>query len=298
MPKGELDIRIAKIDQIMFVVSDKFSAFAINDGVISYSDLRQALRDWNAAYRKATVVVGQGLDTERLHVLEREIEQHGLQDRVVLVPGQRNTVNRRLVHKHQAENVYVANLMPIAPDTYEASLYIDDRCAEMSDHVTGQHVQGTLLIEASRQMMMAGIETYVAPTHESGTYAYALSELHVQYYKFVFPVDIGIRLRIENAARDKRGVLALTLAVSFYQYGECVCDVRCSASGYPPAWVDRLEARQARRCADVARSHWLDCISIAPQTEAVRELERRPKEASSGDSLTHLTHELARKVTS
>lgn len=137
------DVCAAGIDQIMLVVSDKFGAFAVNDGVISYSDLRQALRDWNTSDRKTqTVVVGQGLDNERLRVLEREIEQHGLQDRLVLVPGQRNTVERRLVHKHQGENVCIANLMPITPNTYAASLCIDDRCAEMSDHVTGQHVQG------------------------------------------------------------------------------------------------------------------------------------------------------------
>lgn len=141
-------------------------------------------------------------------------------------------------------------------------------------------------------MMMAGIETYVVPIHERGTYAYALSELHVQYYRFVFPVDIDIRLCIENAVRDKRGVLALTLAVGFHQYGECVCDVRCIASGYPPAWVDRLEARQARRCADVARSYWLAGISMTSRAEC------RPLETNPSDGQAHFARESADRVTS
>lgn len=49
---------------------------------------------------------------------------------------------------------------------FESHLMLNDRCAEMSDHVTGQHLQGMILIEAARQMTLAVTEMYFIDSND------------------------------------------------------------------------------------------------------------------------------------
>lgn len=67
----------------------------------------------------------------------------------------------RNTHKNKAENVLISEVSQIDVASYQCHLLIDDGCAEMADHVTGQHVQGMVLLEACRQMVNSVSERFL-----------------------------------------------------------------------------------------------------------------------------------------
>ena len=77
----------------------------------------------------------------------------------------------------------------------------------MSDHQTGEHVQGAVLIEAARQMFMACATTYELSPEASakiGDMQFALNEMRVVFHNFVFPIETRIELQFDGAeVREK-----------------------------------------------------------------------------------------------
>lgn len=241
--------------EIIFVVADKFRGFATNTGVYAYSDFVKALVRDDAWLRDVEMVVlGQGLAAESIDILEEAIACSERRDGpMVFVPAE-SREDVTLVHKRKRENVLVSIPRRVGENEYRAWMMVDERCAEMSDHVTGQHVQGLVLIEASRQMMMAAVEAHAFEPGERGTYQYVLNEFDVRYEQFAFPLDVAVHLSILRYARDERGVLDLELAVEFIQGDVRVCHVRCVAHGYPSRWIARMEARRAQQVVSAARA--------------------------------------------
>jgi hypothetical protein len=69
---------------------------------------------------------------------------------------------------------------------------LDDDCAEMSDHVTGMHIQGMVLTEAARQMMLAVGEKFLLPEALKGKAYFALRKVNSIYHQFGFPIEMKI----------------------------------------------------------------------------------------------------------
>src|SRR5690625_2275198 len=56
-----------------------------------------------------------------------------------------------LSHKHNPKNTLVSMPRQVTADTFELHLMIDEDCELMNDHLSGQHVQGMVLIERSEE---------------------------------------------------------------------------------------------------------------------------------------------------
>ncbi|MBD2810814.1 hypothetical protein ID853_07945 [Xenorhabdus sp. Vera] len=70
----------------------------------------------------------------------------------------------RITHKHKRKNVLISKTIKTGDTSYQCHLLIDDDCAEMADHVTGQHIQGMVLLEACRQMINSVSERFLIKT--------------------------------------------------------------------------------------------------------------------------------------
>lgn len=131
------------------MVSDSFDSFAANDDVVSYSELIRMIEARALAARK--IVIGQGMDEGRRRTIKRALVATGLDEAIKLIDINSNPVDRLLVHKYKPENVCIDEPREVGEGRFTSCLVLDDRCAEISDHTTGQHIQGAVLIEASRQ---------------------------------------------------------------------------------------------------------------------------------------------------
>ena len=78
----------------------------------------------------------------------------------------------------------------LASGLFEAFLVVDEGCAEMSDHQTGEHVPGAVLIEAARQCLWPApppMELSPEASAKIGDMQFALNEMRVVFHNFVFP---------------------------------------------------------------------------------------------------------------
>lgn len=244
---------------IVFVVSDAFESFAANADVVSYTTLMRAIEA--GTFSAQQIVMGQGMDEIRRRTVRRALVENGFDEIVNIVDVHTKPVDRLLVHKRKAENVCIEELSAVGDGRFSSRLMLDDRCADMSDHATGQHIQGTVLIEASRQMMMAGVEMHSFQQTDRGNYQYTLNDYSVTFRQFVFPLQVDIDLCILKHDIDKRGVMSLELTVAFSQLQARVCDAYCIANGYPMERIKRMEAHQAQRTVTAAKNYLLQRLS-------------------------------------
>lgn len=141
-------------DDIFYVVGDVYEVFTYHQKVLLFREVIDHI--WNGKdYKNKTFILGQGLSYFERKKLESLSKKRKI----------RNIVNQGLklasnpvTHKHKTSNIMISDPQKIAKDRFNAHLMVDAQCAEMSDHITGRHIQGMVLIEAARQMMLACAE--------------------------------------------------------------------------------------------------------------------------------------------
>jgi hypothetical protein len=194
-----------------------------------------------------TLVIGQGLQSERLAQLQDRILSPRLQARApIRLEPLPERAAPELVHKHVPHNVLISTPEQVGEDTYQASLVLDDRCTEISDHITGQHLQGMVLLEAVRQMCIAVTEQFLAQRKQTRS-SFVLKHMESRYHAFAFPLRVALefQLRCEKARRYRatpdEGLFRI------HQGGELVLDGVMKFSAYSPQLFEASEATKARQ---------------------------------------------------
>lgn len=130
---------------------------------------------------------------------------------------------RSVCHKHSSANQLISMPRKICEHIFEADILIDDRNEIMSDHLTGLHLQGMLLIEATRQMFIAVGETqYVHLGVPVGGYV-VFNRLDTRFEQFSFPVPTLIRQVVTKVEqpRDDRTIFSAHIKL-FQEQGRVV----------------------------------------------------------------------------
>jgi acyl-CoA thioesterase FadM len=241
-------------NQTLHVVGDKFSGFhEANPDVISASHLEQMLAR-QAVPSDLLLVVGQGLQDDRLRRLQVAFEAYAPKntyletDRAALsrAPGDAS-------HKHFARNTLISTPEKTSdPETFKASLLIDDSCADLSDHVTGQHVQGMVFVEAARQMFLAVSEEHHLEEATTSKHYFVIKKMNVDFHSFAFPLRTSIQYNVISLKRGKRGTLTSEVMVTFRQGDVVVADVEIAFAAYESAFLAAREAVLARKALDHA----------------------------------------------
>ncbi len=74
---------------------------------------------------------------------------------------------------------------------FSLPLLIDERCELMTDHQTGQHIQGMILVEACRQTFIAVTEEFYMSDKVGQSY-YVINDMNIKFSNFLFPLPAVI----------------------------------------------------------------------------------------------------------
>lgn len=248
-------------NDIVVLVGDRFSSFALLDGAVSVSKL--AAHFDNAPSNDALpscVVVGQGVSDSWLAYLEARAAERGAD---VSFVGERRVADRpgrHVCHKWQRRNVVITRPVPAGPNVYEMQLSIDDDCEIMSDHVTGHHVQGMVLVEAARQAFLTVTEAYLLESDEP--HYFVIDKLNASFQRFIFPVHVDIRFELQTVDRSRSDRVRAEAVVRFMHCDELACQIDVAYT----AIEDRKLSPREEQLARAALQHQLQAHQ--PRQEA------------------------------
>lgn len=241
------------MSQKIHVVGERFTGFAReNPEVITLPELERMLHEGELP-SNVMLVVGQGIQGERLQRLRERIERLDPRMSVTLEldPRTLRRSDSRLTHKAQGHNIMIATPeQMVEGELYASSLLLDDGCAELSDHVTGQHLQGMVLIEAARQMLLAVTERYFLQERGNRSHYFVLNQLDTTFHAFGFPLGVEIQHQLLNRKEGNRGSLSFETETRFLQGGELLLEVRSRFSVYDAAFLSTREAAKAREAIE------------------------------------------------
>lgn len=227
--------------QTVYVIGDKFVNFSNGDSVLTYHQVLQSLPTHD--YSNTQVVIGQGLNAHEVDRVIQIFRSANPASTTEIVEHVSRKVDKSVVHKTVQENVLISEPYKYAELSFAAALVIDDDCLEMSDHQSGDHIQGTLLIEASRQMFMACTQRMIVGAGERKI-QYTLENMRVTFSDFVFPICTDIDLTYTDAVWKKYSGYG-TAVIQFSQLGKICCEVSCSGKAFPDNLLNLIEARSA-----------------------------------------------------
>lgn len=218
--------------RILLVVGDKFASYVQGKDAITLSQLRGLLSfsvPLLPGQGVTLLVPGQGLgDASVKNLLAEAAASPNLsQFDFTLWHSLPERAPSHLTHKHLSSNTLVSTPRQQSEFVYEADLMIDEDCELMHDHLSGQHVQGMILIEAIRQALMAVAEAYLIPKNDI-RYAFVFNGLSVTYSQYTFPIGATIRCTMTEVSLDNPRRLSFSARVDVEQCGQSVCEFSAS----------------------------------------------------------------------
>ena len=230
---------------IIYIVGDRFEGFSKNSQVTTVAQFCK-LAETVGFLPGTKAIIGQGVSRTNVMRLRQHVTAVGQESSVDFVDFSAPKADRNLCNKHRPENSLLSIPRKVAENVYEMQLLIDDGCAEMSDHVTGQHVQGMVLVEAARQSFLAVTEAYYADTNCAGRY-FVINSMNVEYMNFAFPLPTVVRYEVLDLTHKKHGTIVSESAISFLQCGSEICRVRVGFAVYGTDYLSQREAAVADR---------------------------------------------------
>lgn len=190
------------LSKALLIVSDKFRHFATHKDVITKTSLYNLLNSTNSIISdntKIRLIPGQGFS------------QKTIDEVLILAKTSRNARNfdfslwkkipprasKKLTHKHHDENILISEPKKISEQKFTMDILIDEECEMMKDHQTGLHVQGMLLLEASRQGYLSIFEKFFFQENNEKKY-FIFNNLNVDYNRFAFPLPATLSVNIRE----------------------------------------------------------------------------------------------------
>lgn len=232
----------------IWLVGDRLKNFSNVVGAMVVSDLEKFItsneRNDN---KKIEVMIGQGVSDSKLSNLYKHIKKHNLEEKVLIKKSEESCkrTDNKLTHKRLSKNTMISNPQMMNENTYESLLMLDDRCAEMSDHVTGMHIQGMVLLEAARQMTMAVTEKYFLTKEQKNKMSFVTRSMEVDFKQFIFPLGVKIQYQIVKM----RGIAPnqqFDVTIKFIQNGIVGTELRYGFSVFSPDFIKKKERELAQ----------------------------------------------------
>ena len=239
----------------LVVVGDKFNEFANGKDVLTISQLELLTQiPANIIDKAYEIIIGQGVrkdfagkvisDQARNAVHGNKLKMCSLEK---LVSDKKNAH----CHKRLEQNVLIGSVEQTEHngDLYAMPLLIDERCELMADHQTGQHIQGMLLVEASRQAFIAVTEEFIYK-QEIGRY-YVINSMAITFSSFLFPLPALVHFEyLEKDINDRRGRFKAQIRVTQHQTLCATMDV--SFTAYPSGLISEKEKSLAETATQAA----------------------------------------------
>ena len=217
-------------DYALIVVGDLYRDFASAPGVITMSELREG----KALPPNTTLVAGQGLSQRDRHFLSC------IHDPVLL----KNLETTKRTHKATQDNVLITELERVSEGTYECMLAIGDSLDRLADHISGLHINGMLLIEASRQACIAAIECE-HPVSANAGWGLNWSRLDVKFLNYAYPGPVSILVAVRTD-RSRTHQPLFHQHITFSQSGKAVSEIDFTVTLVENHKLKRLESRASK----------------------------------------------------
>jgi len=237
--------------QTLYLVGDRIKAQIPHPRLLSISELEVLIEKGHAAGNLSSVLrlrIGQGAAADRLLEARRRIDSYGLA-MWIHMPAEHELerASGAYTHKREPRNIIISEPQQSADTEYVATLLADDACAEMSDHLSGKHIQGTVLLEAARQMVLAvGEKFFIAATHR-GELSFVTHHVEARFHDFVLPLEVEIRCRIEGVRRGAGSNFKADAAMNFHQAGTLSASIKFAFSVLSKRFLQTQETRLVER---------------------------------------------------
>jgi hypothetical protein len=266
----------------VFIVGNKFREFSRNDGVITIGEFAEMARTstFDSLAIGSRLVAGQGVREAELQAIHDQARWALSARDIDIGPALRRgaRASRLQTHKHRIQNAIISHPIRVDEHNFEALLLLDERSELMTDHQTGQHIQGMILIEAARQLFLAVTEEYFIGQAVHDRYYFVINNLDVKFKGFVFPVDATLRYEIVSKDIQNPARMRFDTVVSVMQGGACVTEVAFGFTAFYASKIEEKERQQAVSLLDRERQPQLTVF--ATQTVAPTDPRERLRVAA------------------
>ncbi|MCG8316385.1 MAG: hypothetical protein MI976_24505 [Pseudomonadales bacterium] len=233
----------------VYIIGDKFKKFLEHENTISISNFEKQLFRNRLPNDDVVYYLGQGVASDRANKIAKEAPS--LRELGVHIGFEELTKSaRHLVHKHNAANSMISVPRRVSELNYQADVHIDDRCADLDDHITGQHVSGMALVEICRQMFLAVTEQFYLKAYEKEFY-FVIKSSSIEYKRFVFPLEIRADYKVLCHKTLKPGVFLFKVDVEVIQ-DEKVCAI--SHYEFISYIADQIEVKEDNAAIELLQS--------------------------------------------
>lgn len=251
------------------VVGDRFENFAQLDQCICFSELQVMLATdelINKIESGNRYYPGQGILAEQIHTFIESIEAKGISGYfdAWYYASAHFKAGKKLTHKHKAANGLVTDPKRLYSNTFELDISVDGNNEIISDHESGFHLQGMLLIETARQSILAVTNKFFLPEVAPHHRYFVFQHFSIDFLSFAFPVDAKIVYKIIDSDTTKPLRSSFTARIEIHQGNVVVSSVNTTYSVYQKHVIERKEHYMAKKCLT---HHLEDCLSNEPQFE-------------------------------
>jgi hypothetical protein len=209
------------------------------------SDALRNLREQSSPLHGQLLFVGQGIDGEVRDELGAAAPGAGATLHAALDPA-----SLAITHKAHRSCVLISEPERLAEGHYRAELILGGATDRLSDHVTGQHLGGMVVVEAARQLGIAAIELDYA---KDGQMPYGIIWNYVSSrflaYAFPIPTELSVKLW-RDEARSRRNQVAVSLAFEVKQCDQLIAELSMETGLLDKATLRKIEAKRAAQTVD------------------------------------------------
>ncbi|WP_413730220.1 AfsA-related hotdog domain-containing protein [Sodalis sp. RH22] len=227
----------------IIVVGDKFSEFSNGRDIITISQLDLITQiPANIIDTASQFIVGQGVREDYAgKVLDNQERNKHHENKLDLTELQQLATTGKNVHSHKElyHNILIGTAGRVSEDLYVMPLSIDERCELMADHQTGKHIQGMILVEASRQAFIAITDEFYMADNTVSTY-YVINEMNMKFDNFLFPLPALIYYELlEKDINERRSRFKAIVRIS--QHTTLCSSMDVSFTVYPSVVISERE---------------------------------------------------------
>lgn len=235
------------------VVGDGFEKFAQLDQCISFTELQNKLETTeflNDLKQGDRYYPGQGICAEPIQTFIDTIEAKGISNYFTHWYSAciHFKAEKKLTHKHNAANTLVTDPQRRDSNTFELEICIDENNEIMSDHTTGFHLQGMLLIEAIRQSGLAVTEKFFLPKGVLCQRSFVFHDFSINFLSSAFPVDAKIIYKITDSDTTNPLKLCFTSRIEIHQGNNVVASANATYSVFKKLTIERMHRSMAEKC--------------------------------------------------
>lgn len=246
--EGEI---VTVTSEAYFLVGDRIKKQLLHPKLISISEFESLLEhdarsDAVAEDAAIRVLLGQGVCQQRLSALRDRL--HGGDARAnVEFDAPVALASTEVTHKRNTRNIVISDPRAVDVDNgiYVSDLVIDEACAEMSDHLSGKHIQGMVIAEAARQMVLAVSEKFLVTHVDGAPVNYVTHRMDAQYFDFIFPILVRIELRLRSLRRGSGNNFKANAEISFKQNGRVGASIDFTFSALDHRFLSNRETELA-----------------------------------------------------